>query len=245
MLHKPTDLLARRAFVDLVAQHVVPGSVLLDFGCGTGLDAFQYARRGYKVLAYDNSPGMIAELETRCEHEIDSAQISTCSVRYPEFIDRFPWPHSPHAVVSNFAVLNMIVDLESLFDFFARQLAPPGWMILSILNPIQRRNLRAPRWWSIALQTPSREAPVNLTEPYPSYLHFEPALLRAARRFHLVGRANAGAVVRYDSAPPSQMQQRWWRVPESNGGSFRHLLWQTPAHRIFGDFVFLVLRRDP
>jgi len=30
-----------------------------------------------------------------------------------------------------------------------------------------------------------------------------------------------------------------------SGGSFHHLFWQTPAHRVLGDFVFLVLRRDP
>ena len=69
MRRKTSDALARSAFVDLVAQHVTPGSTLLDFGCGTGMDALDYVRRGYRVQAYDHSPGMIAQLENRCQSQ--------------------------------------------------------------------------------------------------------------------------------------------------------------------------------
>jgi ubiquinone/menaquinone biosynthesis C-methylase UbiE len=57
----PHNALARRAFVELVARHVPTGSTLLDFGCGTGLDALDHAHSGYRVLAYDNSPGMLVQ----------------------------------------------------------------------------------------------------------------------------------------------------------------------------------------
>ena len=40
------------------------GSTLLDFGCGTGIDALEYAQKGYRVLAYDNSPGMVGGIRT-------------------------------------------------------------------------------------------------------------------------------------------------------------------------------------
>jgi ubiquinone/menaquinone biosynthesis C-methylase UbiE len=43
------NTLAREAFVELVSRYVCPGSELLDFGCGTGIDALQYARKGYRV----------------------------------------------------------------------------------------------------------------------------------------------------------------------------------------------------
>jgi len=50
----------RGAFRHVVEQIVAPGSLLLDFGCGTGTDSLWYAQRGYRVLAYDNAPGMMA-----------------------------------------------------------------------------------------------------------------------------------------------------------------------------------------
>jgi len=108
MSRKPSDTLARTAFLDLVTKNVSLGSTLLDFGCGTGLDAFYYAQRGYRVLAYDHSPGMIAQLRDRCEEAIVSGDITTCSVDYSSFLCHFPFTTWPNAIVSNFAVLNLI-----------------------------------------------------------------------------------------------------------------------------------------
>jgi SAM-dependent methyltransferase len=221
----PYDVLARAAFVDLVARYVPAGSTLLDFGCGTGLDAHEYARRGYRVLAYDNSPGMIAELERRCQAEIASGAITPYAMDYSSFLNHLPqWP-APQAVVSNFAVLNLIPDLESLFDTLAQCLEPPGWVIVSILNPIHWSKLKAPR-------------AIYLTQPYACYLHFVPAVLRAARRFRMVGRANAGKCVRYDS---TEHERLWWGRSDSK---VERMLWHTAAHKLLGHFVFLVLRRD-
>jgi len=233
----PHNALARKAFVELVARHVHEASTLLDFGCGTGLDALEYARRGYRVLAYDNSPGMLAKLEHRCQSEIASGAISPCSVGYSSFLDCFPQAPAPQAVVSNFGVLNSIPDLASLFDTFAQRLAPPGWMIVSILNPIHWKELKTFRlktfrWWR------SGHPHIYATEPYTTYLHFVPAVRRAARAFQLVGRANAGALVRYDAAA----QRMWWG---ETTGRLRRVIWRTPAHRLLGHFVFLVFRRDP
>ena len=226
----PHNALARQAFVDLVGLCVPPGSTLFDFGCGTGLDALHYAHHGYRVLAYDNSPGMLAQLERRCEAEIASGEISTCSVGYSSFLDRFPqWP-APQAVVSNFGVLNSIPDLGPLFNTLAQHLAPPGWIIVSILNPIHWKELKTPRFRS--------GSHIYATEPYTTYLHSVPAVLRAAGAFHLVGRANAGALVRYDGAG----QRLWWGETASR---LRRAIWRTPAHRLMGHFVFLVFRRDP
>ena len=50
----PYNDLARLAFREIVQRNVPTGSTLLDFGCGTGLDALHYAQQGYRVLAYDN-----------------------------------------------------------------------------------------------------------------------------------------------------------------------------------------------
>lgn len=236
------DVLARAAFQDLVARQVAPGSTLLDFGCGTGVDAVEYVRRGYRVLAYDNSAGMVGELERRCRNEIASGAILPYSTGYAEFLKRWPeWP-APSAVVANFAVLNSIRDPGPLFETFAERLAPPGWLIVSILNPVHWTKLRTPRWWLNALQARGGPA-VYLTEPYASYLHFARSLVQSARQFHLTGRANAGNLVRYDESLPGK-KQLWWGEADSQTGPGAKVLWSTPVHKVLGHFVFLVFRRD-
>jgi SAM-dependent methyltransferase len=240
----PYNDLARAAFRDLVARYAPSGSTLLDFGCGTGLDAQHYAQQGYRVLAYDNSPGMMAQLEVRCRPQIASGAVATCAAEYPRFLARFPeWP-APDTVVANFAVLNSIRDLSPLFETFARHLRPPGWVIVSILNPLHWAKVKTPGWWLDAWRSPAGPRLFS-TRPYRTYLHFLPALLRSARSFHLVGRANAGAFVRYDAVAPSREPHSWWGHADSPKDRFARVLWQTPAFRLLGHFQFLVLRRDP
>ena len=241
-LTNPHDALARAAFQDLVGRCVAAGSTLLDFGCGTGVDALEYARREYRVLAYDNSAGMVAELERRCRNEIAAGAILPYSTGYSAFLKQWPaWP-APSAVVANFAVLNSIRDPGPLFETFAQRLAPPGWVIVSILNPIHWTKLRAPRWWLEALRAGGGAA-VYLTQPYASYLHFVRGLVKSARQFRLMGRANAGNLVRYDELLPGDTQL-WWGKDDSRTGPGARVLWSTPAHRLLGHFVFLVFRRD-
>jgi SAM-dependent methyltransferase len=236
--------LARDAFVDLVTRCVPPGSTLLDFGCGTGIDALRYAKKGYRVLAYDNSPGMVAQLERRCSAEIAAGKITAWSESYPSFLTHFPAAPDPVAVVADFAVLNSIGELEPLFETFARRLAPPGWVIVSILNPLHWSKLKTPRWWLRALLD-RNGSPVYATRPYTTYMHFAPAVLRAARQFHLVGRANAGRFARYVAAPPGNPTSSWWGQDQSNPKRLELALWRTPAYKMLGHFLFLVLRRDP
>ncbi len=242
-LARPDDLLARAAFRDLVTRHSPPGSTLLDFGCGTGIDALEYARRGFQVLAYDNSGGMVAELKRRCEAEISSGAVQVCSGGYEAFLNHWPgWPR-PQTVTANFAVLNSIRDLRPLFAAFAGWLGPQGCVIVSLLNPIHWSKVRAPRWWWNIARADSAP-PVHLTEPFTSYFHFTRAVLRAAPEFRLAGRANAGALVRYDAVPVRRGQRSWWGNDDARTGGLVKALWHTPAHKLLGHFVFLVLRRN-
>jgi hypothetical protein len=117
-------------------------------------------------------------------------------------------------------------------------------MIISILNPVHWTRLRTSHGWSSAFRD-SGEAPLTLTVPYTSYLHSVRELLRAAHQFRLVGRANAGAFVRYDVVAPGKSPSLWWSDAGSHDRPLRRLAWHTPAHKMLGRFVFLVLRRDP
>jgi SAM-dependent methyltransferase len=213
---------------------------LLDFGCGTGLDAVHYAGKGYRVLAFDNSPGMVARLRSRAQVEIHGGTITAWSASYPSFLANLPRVPRPSAVTANFAVLNSIRDLEPLFDAFADYLAPPGWVIVSILNPLHWLKLKTPGWWLRAIRE-GNGSPLYAAQPHATYLHSVTALLRAAPRFHLVGRANSGRFVRYDEAATGK--SRWWQADPKPPLPER-LLWRMPLRRVLGHFVFLILRRD-
>ena len=234
LIASPEDTLARKAFQQLLALHVPAGATVLDFGCGTGIDALAYARQGYRVLAYDNSPGMVAELRNRCHREIADGTVTPYSLSYPAFLENLGrWP-KPDVVTANFAVLNSIRDLPPLFEALHRHLSPGGWLLASVLNPLHWSKVKTWGWWRDAWRAP-RGPRLHIRDPYASYLHFLPETLRAARGFHLVGRANAGAMVRYDEA---RAQPLYW-----NGPAKGEWLWHTPAYKLLGHFVFLVLRR--
>jgi SAM-dependent methyltransferase len=238
---KPTDRLARAAFQDLVTRLVPQGSAILDFGCGTGLDARALAGRGYRVLAYDSSAGMLGQLAARCSPEIAAGTIVPCSTDYRSFVDLLPGLPAPRAVVADFAVLNMIRDLPPLFEMFARHLASPGWLIVSVLNPLHWPELLRHHWWRGFIGYQLGRTPRHRNEHLTSYRHFATAILRSAPDFHLVGRGNAGTFVRYDETGRTW----WWGETDSIARQAKRLLWRTPAFRLLGTFVFLVLRRDP
>jgi ubiquinone/menaquinone biosynthesis C-methylase UbiE len=240
----PHDILARRAFQALVTRHVDAGSTLLDFGCGTGIDALHFAENGYRVTAYDTSPGMIQQMELRCGSKIAAGEITSCCASYRDFLDgRMSLPRAS-AVTADFAVLNSIRDLTPLFNRFSQILEPPGWIILSILNPMHWLRLKQAKWWRDTWNRAEAQEVYFGDRPFSTYLHPESHLLRAARGFRLVGRANAGNLVRYDPQA-SRGGSVWWEPEGLTVGQFDRLLWRTPVFRLLGHFVFLVLRRDP
>jgi hypothetical protein len=97
-------------------------------------------------------------------------------------------------------------------------------------------------WWRNALPRPTGPR-LYVTQPYASYLHFVPALLRAAPGFRLVGRAQAGTLVRYhEAARPRELS--WWPPEGLAAAGWKRHLWQTSACKLLGHFLFLVLRRD-
>ena len=145
----PGDRWVRQAFQSFVTQHVPPGKLLLDFGCGTGTDALSYIERGYRVIGYDNSPGMLGELRHKCAAKIARGQIMCYSTPYRKFLSNAPdtGDPAPDAVTANFAVLNLIDELAPLFDAFAKMLATQGQVIVSVLNPFFWKEMIHLAWW--------------------------------------------------------------------------------------------------
>lgn len=143
----PRNATLREAFQALVMASVPPGSHVLDFGCGTGDDALQYAKRGLSVVAYDQSPAMIAQLRTKCAHEIAAGRIVPTTFPFADFPEALPVRPAFRAIAADFAVLNLVADLHGLFAGFAQLLPPGGLVMASVLNPLYWRDLRTAWWW--------------------------------------------------------------------------------------------------
>src|SRR5215207_6000620 len=72
----------RDAFRVRVSDLAGSGATILDFGCGTGIDAAWYASRGYRVIAYDVSAGMVDVLRSRCADAIALGRILPSSATW-------------------------------------------------------------------------------------------------------------------------------------------------------------------
>ncbi|HJU25734.1 MAG TPA: methyltransferase domain-containing protein, partial [Rhodanobacteraceae bacterium] len=77
----------RRALWNAVRDDLPAGSRLLDLGCGTGIDAVAFARRGYRVTATDWSPRMVERTRARAEHAAIPSRIDVRHVGIQE-LDR-------------------------------------------------------------------------------------------------------------------------------------------------------------
>ncbi|AGY58773.1 class I SAM-dependent methyltransferase [Gloeobacter kilaueensis] len=106
-----------------VWQHVsglfARGGSLVEFGCGTGIDAEYLAGGGLWVLATDPSNSMLALTAQRCA---GLPQVRTCQLfaeRVGELEEHFD------GAFSNFAALNCVDDLAAFAAHLASKL-PPG-----------------------------------------------------------------------------------------------------------------------
>jgi len=108
------------------------GQTVLDVGCGTGIDAAFFARRGVRVVGIDSSPAMIAEATARLAipqlegladlrvmdlHDIDSLR-GVCF----------------DGIISAFASLSIAIDLRLFAASAAHLLKPRGRLIVHLLN---------------------------------------------------------------------------------------------------------------
>jgi SAM-dependent methyltransferase len=238
----PADRWTRRAFQTLVAETVPPGSLLLDFGCGTGLDALCYAQRGYRVLAYDVSQGMLDRLRDRCASEIARGAVIPVAAPFRGFGDAMARQPRPDAVVANFGVVNALARPGDLFEAVAPLLASGGPLVVSALNPFFWKDMRRGWWWAALRRALAARAGALVThgDGIDTHRHFVGSLARAARpAFRLAGRASVGALVRYSGGRGALD----WDAPRTLPERIEARRWKRFPLRSAGQFIFLVFRR--
>lgn len=149
-----------------VWQHVDPlfqeGEVVLDLGCGTGVDGLHYMRRGLTVYGIDASEQMAEAARQR------GVRANCCPI---EQLDSFDLRLD--GALSNFGALNCLSSLDVVAKPLGRMVRRGGYLALCFLNRLclwetayylfHVNTKKAFRRWS-----GTAESSIDLTVRYPS-----------------------------------------------------------------------------
>ena len=110
-----------------------PGQRILEINCGTGIDALHLAQRGVEVCACDAAPEMITIAQERLRASSHSTHVEfRClpSEGVGELVSDGPYD----GVLSNFAGLDCVGDLQALVRNLARLVRPGGQALVCIFG---------------------------------------------------------------------------------------------------------------
>lgn len=173
------NVAVRLSFCERVVSVAGPGGSILDFGCGTGIDAAWYAARGHRVVAYDASPGMVEVLGRRCNGAIGSGLITPAAGPLDAMERALTQSGPVSAIAANFSVLNHVRELKPLLQLLASHLVPGGALVANVLNPFYQRDMRQSWWWRSALRSLGTGA-IRMDGKVTTHRHFVGAIRRAA-----------------------------------------------------------------
>ncbi len=112
-----------------VHEHIAPlvshGTVVLDLGCGTGIDAAWMSARGALVTAVDGSEQMVRLAQKKLG---DSGTAIVHDLDRDDLVDRMARPAD--LVLANFGVVNCVRDLKRLAEQVASVLGPGGVAVM-------------------------------------------------------------------------------------------------------------------
>jgi SAM-dependent methyltransferase len=162
----------RECFWRRADAELAPGSRLLDFGAGSGLDAEHFAARGLHVTAYEPSAGMLAMLRERCAAQVGSGAVVPLGGTFDELEAALSGIPPFDGVVCNFAVFSMVARLAPVFRLFGRVVRPGGRVLISIQNPWYPGDVRSRAFLKALLGVPAhgvmryRSADIGYTNRY-------------------------------------------------------------------------------
>ena len=123
----------RLAMWDTVRNELPEASRLLDLGCGTGIDAVEFAQRGHQVVATDWSPQMVDR--TRARSAVAGLESRVTAVHLGvQQLDRLDGEFD--GIYSNFGPLNCAPDLGAVAAECMRLLRPGGKLVFSVMGRI-------------------------------------------------------------------------------------------------------------
>lgn len=222
-----------------------PGSLLLDVGSGTGIDAVELASRGREVVAAEPSARMRAEIARKLEGRADLA--GRVAVRELDGARDASWEGlrelqgRVRVLCANFGAVNCLLDLGPLSRAARWLVAPGGHVVLVTMPPLCPLELAALWRPRVALRRLRSSPQAELSgSRIPIRYHGVRDLARAlSPHFRLEAVEPLGLLV---PAPPSR------RLPEALARPLDLLeaaLARVPGARAMGDHVIVTLGRQP
>jgi SAM-dependent methyltransferase len=221
------------------------GSRLIDFGCGTGLDAVRMARAGHFVTATDWSPQMVGRVRARADAEAVGERVSAVAMGAQE-LGRLDGAGTYDGAYSDLGALNCVPDLRAVSRACGRLLGPGGTLVFTVIGrfcPWEIAHYLARRRWSRAMVRFARGVvPVGMNQhtiwtryytPRELYRSFEPEFsLRHYRGLCVFAPPPYLEGVR---ARHRRLYEALWRVDRRAAG------W--PLLRSIGDHFLIVMNR--
>jgi ubiquinone/menaquinone biosynthesis C-methylase UbiE len=125
----------RRENLAAIQASFAQGSRLLEIGCGTGDEALALARNGYRVVATDISPGMIAASRAKAQAEETEGVtwVLLPAGRLSDLIEE-EGPGAFDGAYASFGALNCEPDLAPVAETLSRLVRPGGELVCSVMN---------------------------------------------------------------------------------------------------------------
>jgi ubiquinone/menaquinone biosynthesis C-methylase UbiE len=128
-----SDRSARDEVKNLFLNFVRDG-IVLDFGGGTGLDLDWISKNNSRILFLEPSDGMRAKALDRAS-AFDNVTVMDNDLDFNMWSEKhLPFVEKVDGVLANFAVLNCIEDIETLFDKLALISHKGSYFVATIIN---------------------------------------------------------------------------------------------------------------
>lgn len=236
----------RSAMWRTLGELFLPGSSLLDLGCGTGIDAVYFAARGYEIVAADWSPQMVECARARIAGAGLKGRVAVKAIGIQELEQLRGQAFD--GIYSDLGPLNCMPDLQAASLACSALLKPGGKLIASVIGRVCPWELAyyALRgdWNRARLRSAGHAVPVNLNHHRVWTRYYSPREFYRAfeSEFELDGYRSLGLFL-----PPPYLIRWYERAP----ALFAPLAWLDdrlgcwPLLRNMGDHFLMVLtRRD-
>ena len=132
----PFGTYLRERTVSYMKTAFPPGSLLLEIGCGSGIETMKMLESGYRIHAVDVSPEMIAILRGKAQQSGLSMELSSEVLRASSMGKLSSGQKRYDGAFSNFGALNCEEDLEPVFEALQTLVKPGGRLVFGLYNPI-------------------------------------------------------------------------------------------------------------